>query len=162
MAGANRITRSVAPKSLFESALAVIDATVSINQGDLVVFDDTNNRLKKAAAEAEGSTFLGIMRDTIVLGKLAKVYSTDVDTSSAITDVGGPLYGVIAKLVLKSGDTLAPGDDVFLDPANGTFHVSSTGTKSIGIHVGASITGDGVKRVEIHLGCRAKNDVLKF
>lgn len=162
MAGVNKITRSVSPKSIFPSALAVISSSVSFNQGDLLVFDDTNNVLKKPAAETEGLTFLGMAQCTIVSGKLAKPYTTDVDASSAITDIPGPVYGVIAKVILKNADVIAPGDLVFLDPANGTRNVSVTGTKAIGIYVGAAFTGNGTSEIEVHLGCRHPADQLKF
>lgn len=163
MPGVNTIVRSVAPKSLFESARAVITAAVSFNQGDLLVFDDTNNRLKVPAAEAEGSTFLGVARVTIVNGKLASPYSTDVQASQAIQDIPGPVYGVVAKCVLKTGDTIAPGDSVFLDPATGTRGVTVTGTKAIGVYQGKAIAGAAAgTEIEVLIGCRHNNDVLKY
>ena len=59
MSGKNTITRSVAPKSVFLSAQAVISSAVSLNQGDLIVFNDTTNLLALAAAETDGATYLG-------------------------------------------------------------------------------------------------------
>jgi hypothetical protein len=164
MAGKNRITRSVAPKSVFESAQHVIDATVSFNQGDLLVFDDTNNLLKKPAAEAEGSTFLGIAKVTIVDGKLASPYEgTAVDAAAAISDIPGPEYGSIAKLVLKTGDSINSGDLVYLDPASGTYHVSVAGTKAIGIYQGKDIaTAPAGQEIEVLLGARHPADTLRF
>lgn len=163
MAGKNRITRTVAPKSIFESAISVISSAVSFDQGDLLVFDDTNNRLKKPTAEAEGSTFVGIAQCSISSGKLLTPYVTDVDAAQAISDIPGPVYGVIAKLVLKTGDSINPGDDVYLDPASGSYHVSVTGTKSIGLYQGGALSSVAAgTQIEVLLGARAKNDVLKF
>lgn len=165
MAGTNRISRNGGvKKTLFPSALAVIDSTVSFNEGDLLVFDDTNNRLKVPAAEAEGSTFLGIAEVTVVSGKLASPYlGTAVDAANAISDIPGPAFNVVCKLTLKTGDTIAPGDDVFLDPATGTSGVTVSGTKAIGTYQGPAVASAPAGTiVEVLLGCRAKNDVLKF
>lgn len=163
MSGKNRIVRTVAEKSIFESAKAVVSAAVSFDQGDLLVFDDTANLLKKPAAEAEGATFVGIARCTIASGKLASPYTTDVDGSQAITEIPGPAYGVIAKLVLKTGDALNPGDQVFLDPAAGTHHVQAAGTKAIGIYagpaIGAAVAG---QEIEVLLGARHPGDTLRL
>jgi hypothetical protein len=163
MAGANRVTRSVSPKTIFPSARDVVNSSLSYNQGDLLVFDDTNNLIKKPAAESEGSTFLGLAPHTLVLGKLVRPYSTDVDASQAASEIPGPEYGVIAKLVLKTGAALNPGDSVYLDPANGTYHVQEAGTKAIGIYAGPAISSAVAGQlIEVLLGCRHPGDVLKF
>lgn len=163
MGGKNTIVRSVAPKSLFESAKAVIDATVSFDQGDLLVFNDTTNLLKKPSLETEGVTFLGVARVSIVLGELASPYNTDVVASQAIQDIPGPVYGVIAKCVIKTGDSINPGDAVYLDPGTGTRGVTVTGTKAIGLYQGAAIASAAAgTEIEVLIGCRAKDDTLKF
>jgi hypothetical protein len=163
MAGKNNITRSVAPKSIFPSARDVITSAVSFNQGDLLVFNDTSNILKVPSLETEGNTFLGVAPVTIVSGKLARPYSTDVDASAAISDIPGPVYGVICKLTLKTGDSINPGDLVYLDPATGTDGVTVSGTKSIGIYVGAAISSAAAgTKVEIHVGSRHPADSLRF
>lgn len=163
MAGVNNITRSVAPKSVFESALNVISSSVSFNQGDLLVFDDTNNVLKKPALETEGNTFLGVAPVTVVSGKIASPYNTDVVASQAVQDVAGPKFGVVAKLTLKTGITIAPGDLIYLDPATGTDGVTNTGTKAIGVYQGAAITTSAAgTKVEVLLGARFPEDTLKF
>lgn len=161
--GKNTIVRSVAPKSLFESAKSVISAAVSFNQGDLLVFDGAANLLKKPALETEGITFLGVARVSIVNGKLESPYNTDVVSSQALQDIPGPVFGVVAKCVLKTGDTIAPGDDVYLDPATGTRGVTVTGTKSIGTYQGIAIAGAAAgTEIEVLIGCRFPTDVLKF
>src|SRR4030042_1753531 len=115
-----KIVRSVAPKSLLPDARDFVDATVSYNQGDLLVFDDTNDLLAVPAAEAEGATFLGIAEQSIVLGKAVSPYQgTAVDASQALPQIAGPVYGVVAKLVSKTSDAWAAGDLAYLDPAPG-------------------------------------------
>ena len=163
MPGKNTIVRSVAPKSIFESAKAVIDNTVTFDQGDLLVFDDTNNLLKKPAAETVGLTFLGVARVSIVLGKLASPYNTDVVASQSIQDIPGPVYGVVAKCVAKTGITINPGDPIYLDPATGTRGVTNTGTKQIGIYQGKHIVGTAAGlEIEVLIGARHPGDTLKF
>lgn len=159
--GQNTIVRSVNPTSVFESAKSVIDATVDIEQGDLVVFDGTANLLKKAAAEAEGATFLGVMQVSIVDGKLKSPYSTDTLAAQSISDIPGPVCGVVAKCVAKTADAFAPGDLVYLDPATGTRGVTTTGTKAIGVYQGPAIASAAAgQEVEIMLGHRFPGDVL--
>ncbi len=161
MAGKNRIVRTVEAKTLFPSAKAVVDSTVNINQGDLVIFDDTNNLLALASAETDAATFLGIMIETIVDGKVAKPYVTDVDDSSAIMEIPGPQYGVVAKLVLKTSDAINPGDLVYLDPTAGAYHVSSAGTKAVGVYGGPAIASAAAgQEIEVLLGARHPDDSL--
>lgn len=163
MAGKNRIVRSVSEKTIFPSAKSVVSSAVSFAQGDLLVFDDTANLLKLPAAEAEGATFVGIAIETIVDGKLASPYVTDVDAAQAASEIPGPSYGVVAKLVLKTGDALNPGDLVYLDPASGTYHVQAAGTKAIGIYAGPAIASAAAgQQIEVLLGCRHPGDVLKL
>lgn len=162
MAGVNKITRSIAPKSVFESARAVISSAVSYNQGDLLYLNTTTHLLAVPAAETDGEFFLGIAQETIVSGKLASPYNTDVIASQAISDVAGPVYGVIAKLVSKTGDTWHAGDEAYLDPATGTRGVTSTGTKSIGIYQGPTVTAIAGQEIEVFLGTRYPSDVLSF
>lgn len=165
MAGINRIVRlGGEKKSLFPSALKVVTSAVSFEQGDFLVFDDTNNRLKVPAAEAEGSTFLGIAEVTVVSGKLATPYTgTAVDAANAISDIPGPAYNVVVKAVSKTGDAWAPGDAVYLDPATGTAGVTVSGTKAIGTYQGAVIaSATAGQQIEVLIGCRHPNDTLKF
>lgn len=164
MAGKNTITRSVSPKSIFESAQKVIDSSVSWLQGDLLVFDDTANLLKVPAAEAEGVTFVGVARCDLVDGKLRSPYSgTAVDAAQAISDVPGPVYGIVAKCVLKTGDSINSGDEVYLDPATGSRGVTVTGTKSIGLYMGGAIVAAVAgTEIEVLIGSRHPADVLQF
>lgn len=164
MAAKNRITRSIAPKSIFESAISVISSSVSFDQGDLLVFDATNKVLKKPAAETEGNTFLGIAKVSISSGKLVSPYQgTAVDAAAAISDIPGPAYGVIAKLIAKTGDAFTAGQEVYLDPVSGSQNVQAAGTKAIGIYVGPAIaSATAGQEIEVHLGCRYPEDAIKF
>lgn len=111
----NNIVRSVAPKSIFESAKTVIDATVSYNQGDLIAFDGSANLLKAVTAYGDAVGFLGVAKQTIVLGVVKSPYTgTAVDAAQAVEDIAGPVYGVVASLILKTADAFNPGDKVYL------------------------------------------------
>lgn len=159
----NNIVRSVSPKSVFPDAQSVISGAVSYNQGDLLVFDDSANLIALPSAESDGATFLGLATETLVSGVLARPYTTPVDASAAISAVPGPCYGVVAKLVLKTGSSLSPGDLVYLDPSTGAQAVQPTGTKAIGMYQGSTISSSSAGQlVEVLLGCRHPGDVLKF
>lgn len=163
--GVNKITRSVAPKSVFESAQAVITSAVSFNQGDLLILNTSSHILAKPAAEADGLTFLGIARVSIASGVLVNPITgtVDADVSSAIADIPGPQYGVVAKLVIKTSDSISPGQLVYLDPATGTRGVTVTGTKAIGVMQGAAVTSAAAgTEIEVLLGARYPSDVLTF
>lgn len=163
MAGVNTLARRVAPKAVFVDAKSVVDSTVSFNQGDLLVFDATANLLKKPSAETEGATFLGVAVVTIVSGKPAGVYSTDVDASASIQSIPGPEYGDVHRVILKGGDAIEPGDLVYLAPATGTRAVTVTGTKAIGVYQGKALTAaTGGTEIEVMIGARFGGDVLKF
>lgn len=166
MGAINNIVRSVSPKSVFPSAVSVVTSAVSYNQGDLLVFDDTNNRLKVPAAETEGNTFVGVAINTVVSGKLVGPYTGIPDavlnTATPFEDMAGPLYGVVVRCVAKTGVAFAPGDLVFLDPATGTTGVTTTGTKSIGVYQGGTIaSATAGQQVDCLLMARFPNDTVK-
>lgn len=154
MSGKNIIVRNVAPVAVFESAKNVIDATISFNQGDLLFLDTTNHLLKTFAAESDSANFQGVAQATVVLGKIASPYNTDVVGSQSVQDVPGPIVGVVAKLVLKTGDSLNPGQLVGLYPAAGTRGVSSTvTTNAIGVYQGALISSAVAgQEIEVFIG----------
>lgn len=158
----NRIVRSVAPKSLFPDAGKLVTSSTSWNQGDLLKYDPADQKLKVVAAEADNTTFCGIAPVKVVNGKLASPYQgTAVDAAQALgMDIPGPVAGVVAGMVGKTGDAFNPGDLVYGDPADPAT-VSSAGTKAIGIYVGPAIAGNpagGI--VECLLGHRYPADSL--
>lgn len=162
MAGVNNIVREIAPKSIFDDASAVTSATEDFNQGDLLVLD--SGVIKKAAAEADGATFLGVSKISVVDGKLLSPYSgTAVDAAQAKGVLCGPVYGVVAKLILKTGEALAVGGLVYLDPATGGRGVAASGTKAIGVYQGAAIASAVAgQQIEVLVGARFPQDALKF
>ena len=153
MSGLNTITRAVAPKSAFESAKNVISSAVSFNQGDLLVLDTTTHLLKVAALEADGANFQGVAVVTVVSGKIASPYNTDVVASQSVQDVAGPVVGVVVKAILKTGEALNSGGLVYLDPATGTRGVAASGTKPVGVYQGAVISSAAAgQEIEIYIG----------
>jgi len=165
MSGLNTLRRKIATKSAFESAKAVIASDVSFDQGDLLYFNTSTDKISRLSSEGDAATFLGIAPVTISNGKIPSPYSTPVDASRAIADIPGPQYGDIHACLLKPGDTLAAGDNVYASPSDGNRYVSVSGTKAIGIYQGGAVTGassDTPTTVEILIGCRYPNDTLKF
>jgi len=159
MAGTNAIKRSVAPNAVFESATAQTDATVSYEQGDLLCL--LTGLIQKPAAEADGATFLGVARETVVLGKLARPYTTDVDASQAASEIPGPQFGIEAEVISKTGDAWAVGGLVYLDPATGARGVTSAGTKAIGVYLGPVIAAATAgQKIIIRVGHRFPGDTL--
>jgi hypothetical protein len=161
----NNIVRSVRPGAVFESAKSVITTAVSYNQGDLICFDDTNNRLKAVALTADAATILGVAIQTIVSGKVVGPYSgTAVDASVALSDLKGPVYGVVASLKLKVGDSFAPGDKVYVTVTDAqTVTVTDPGDANhIGIYQGAAVTAAAGSKGDIMVGNRFGGTGLQF
>lgn len=114
----NNVVRSVSPKSLFESALAVLSSSVSYNQGDLLAFDNTNKVVKAVTGDGQSANLLGVARQKVVNGVVASPYSTSNDSSQAIEDNAGPVYGVVCFFTLTTGDAFNPGDKVYVTTTN--------------------------------------------
>lgn len=153
MSGVNRITRTINQKSAFESAYSMVSSTSSWNQGDLLCLDTTNHVIKAVAAETDSANFLGIATQSIVNGVEVSPYGTAVAASRAITDLEGPIVGIIARVQLKSGDSLVPGSKVGISPTTNVFCVSSTiTTQFVGVYAGPAITAGASTFVEIYFG----------
>jgi hypothetical protein len=158
----NRITREVAPKSLFADATPVIDSTVSFNQGDLLYLDESAHLLKPLTGEGAGATFCGVAPVTVISGKLGSPYAglTKVDAASGTPRIPGPVFGVVAKLISKTGDAWAPGCAVYGTNNLDAQHVSSSGTKQIGVYQGVTIGSAAAgQEVEVLLLSREPGDV---
>jgi hypothetical protein len=157
----NRIVREISPGSLFPDASKYVTSTTDWNQGDLLMFDTATQLVKKLVAEADAATFLGIAISTVVDGKPASPYTTDVDASQATAGIPGPRHGVIAKMIAKTGDAFDRGDLVYADPATDANVVSSAGTKAIGVYVGNTVAAAAAgQEIECSLGHRYPGDVL--
>ena len=148
----NRITRSVSPKSVYESAINVIDATVSFNQGDILCLD--SGLLKAVAADADGATVLGVAQATISSGKVVGPYAgLATSAAQAIEDIAGPVYGVVVRMKLKSGDSFVPSGAVYACAVDAQT-VSSAGSNQIGIFQGPAITAGSSSEGEILIGAK--------
>lgn len=159
MAGKNTLARKIATKMIFPDIKHLLDTTVSFDQGDLLCL--IGGLVKKASAETDGATFLGIAPVTVVAGKFPSVYHTDVDASAAVGAMVGPEYGDVHKVMLKAGDSLAAGDVVYLNPTAGGRGVQASGTKAIGVYQGKAVTAPtGGLEIEVLIGCRYPADAL--
>jgi len=164
MAGVNKITRSVAPKTLLCDADKYVSAAVSYNQGDLLIFDVGTGLIDNPAAEVDGAKFVGVALQDVVAGKVRSPYTgTDVDAAQGLPALAGPQFGVVVKCISKTGDSWVVGQAAFLDPATGTRGVSSAGTKAIGIFQGKAVAAAAAgQEVEVLLGARYPTDTLIF
>lgn len=157
----NTIVRSVAPRSIFEDATEVV-GSLTCNQGDFLVF--TGGVLAKPALESEGNVMLGIAQQTLVSGKPASPYQgTAVDAAQSGPAQPGPVCGVIARCVPKTGDAFTKGCAVYLYPTVHARGVSSSGTKKIGVYQGATIASAlSGNEIECLIGSRYPDDSLSF
>jgi hypothetical protein len=159
----NTIVREVAPKSIFEDMTKLVPATLDVNQGEFLVYDTGTFQVRKPTLETEGNVVLGIAKQTLVDGKPTSPYQgTAVDAAEGIPALVGPVYGVIARCVAKTGDVFQPGGLAYLDPATGGRGVSSAGTKSVGVYQGKNITATAGQEIEVLIGARYPGDVLQF
>lgn len=162
----SRITRSISPKSIFEDLQGKVAATTDFSTGDLLIWNATNVAVELPTVETQGSTFLGISDVSVLDGVLKGPYTgiTDNNAATPSYEIKGPIYGVYAMVVLKTGESLALGGAVYLDPATGTRGVAASGTKQIGTYVGATaISGSAAGlQIEVLLGSRFPADTLKF
>lgn len=161
MSAKNRETRGgLGAKSLFPSALDLISSASTFDQGDLLCLDTSTHRIRRYSAETDGEFACGISRATIVSGVMKSAYTTDVDASAGISDIPGPVYGLVAKLVLKTGDSINPGDLVYWDADQ---RVAASGTKAIGIMQGKAVSSAAAgTQIEVLLGARSPEDTLQF
>lgn len=160
----NNIVRSVAPKSLFESLKPVLSASSTWNQGDLLAFDATNKIVIAATGAGSAANILGVARNTMSSGKMPSPYQgTDVDASQAIEDAAGPVYGVVASLVLATGAAFNPGDPVYISSTDPQTVGSSATGSSVGIFVGAAVASAAAGQYgDILVGARYGMSGIEF
>lgn len=162
----NNIVRSVAPKSLFESAFPVLSTAVTYNQGDIIAFDTSSKILKPFSATGDAANILGVARQTLVSGKAASPYQgTAVDAAQGISDVAGPVYGVVASLVLTTGDTVTPGAKVYasaVDPQTVTATDNASGA-FLGLYQGRGVTSAASgTQIPVLIGARYNLPGIQF
>jgi hypothetical protein len=167
MSGKNRIvvTPLSIARSMFPFSGGFLRSTISFDQGDLLIMDwDVNSKafLRTPQAGDDFQFFCGISPSTVKNGWLARPYSTPTDAAAPPCEVSGPTFGVIAKMVLKSGDTVYTGDSIDWDSASGNAHsvTNVNGGMSIGFYVGADVAiGDGVKEIEVMICSRFPSSI---
>lgn len=164
----NFIKKSIAPKSIFDDQSSVVDSTVSFNQGDLIVLDTSTHLLKTIAAAGSGelgTNFVGMARVSISLGvPISPIQGTDNDGQLGIPAEAGPVFGVTALVILKTGDALVAGGLVYPDGASGTRNVTSTvgSKKPIGVYQGPAISSAASgQQIEVLLGAQYPSGALQ-
>lgn len=164
----NNIIRGGAQgRSIFPSALPVLSSAVNYNQGDLLCYDGTNHVLIPAAT-GNFANFLGVAINTVVNGVAKSPYQgTAVDASTAASDMGGPLYGVVVTLTADTGSNVYPGSPVYISSvgAQNVTSVDPSSADSIGIYMGtqgtiASTTAG--QKIDILIGSRYAQNGLRF
>lgn len=154
----NNIVRSVAARSLFDSAKKVLTSSVTFNQGDLIAFDTSNHILKAVSATGDAANILGVAVEKISSGVVSSPYTgTAVDSSVAIEDIKGPVYGVVATMTMKTGDTFHPGDKAYVVASDAqTVTATNPGDGNyIGIYQGALVSSASAGQTgEFLIGCR--------
>lgn len=161
----NIIRQGAQGRSMFASALPVLSSAVNYNQGDLLCFDDSGNVLIPAAT-GNVANFLGVAINTVVNGVPASPYQ-GVPVTEGPSDMGGPLFGVVATFTLDTSSSLNPGDLVYLS-AVGVQNVapSDPGSNgSIGVYTGTQgvlSSSSAGQKVDILLGARFRMSGLTF
>ena len=162
----NNIVRSVAPKSIFESAKDVLSTTNDWNQGDLLAFDTTAKVIKAVTATADAQFILGVAKNTVVDGKVKSPYQgTAVDAAAAYEDIAGPVYGVIVELTMKTGDAFAHGDKIYVTTTDAqTITVTDPGDHyHIGVYQGKTVASAAAGQKGLFLiGARYGSEALQF
>lgn len=159
----NTVARRVARNTVYADIQALVGASTSFNQGDLLIMNTSTHTVAKPAIESDGSTFLGVAPVTVVNGKLPAIYNSAVDASVGTPSIPGPEFGDEIFVMLKASDSLNPGDLVYLDPASGAQFVKSVGSAAIGVYIGAAITaGASGTQIVIKCGCRYPSNTLRL
>jgi len=141
--GRNNLVRSVNPQSLFESAYPVLSSACNWNQGDMLMYDATNNILNAVTGTGSAANLVGVAVQTIVNGKVPSPYQgTMVDASQGISDIAGPQYGCVFSMFLTSGNTFTPGLPVYIGADAQTVTTTAVGS-SVGIYQGVEVTPSG-------------------
>jgi hypothetical protein len=135
----NNIVKSNRPGSLFDDCSKLVSSTTDWNQGDLIVL--VAGVLKPLdEATAQGALLVGVARQTIVDGKQLSPYQgTAVDAAQARSSLAGPISGVTATLVLKTGDAFAPGALVYGVDADPQTVTSVLDGAPVGVYNGPNV-----------------------
>jgi hypothetical protein len=146
----NRIVRQVAPNSVFPDLTSLVSSACTWNQGDLLYLDTATHLVKPLDTDNHAQYQLGIAVQSVVAGKPKAVYTgTAVDGSTAIEALAGPVFHVVAKMKLKSGDSFVPGAVVYYGGDAQT--VSVTGTYDVGVYQGPALTAASGSEGNVYL-----------
>jgi hypothetical protein len=172
MAGKSTVVRQIGEKQIFPDVKNLTTSAISYNQGQTLCFDSVTNLVRACTAQADSNNFLGIAALDVSSGKpLSPYQGTAVDASQAVPSMNGPLYGDTFLMTIKTGDSLTPGQDVYLYPSAGyngvasSAGVAATGINPIGVYVGTQGTVSSAAastQVECLIGARFPNNILKF
>lgn len=163
----NTIVKSNQLKMLVDRIDHLVDSTTNFKKGDLLVFDNSTSKVKAISSESESINLIGISQVEVVNGKTKSAYlGTSVDDAQGGVGIVGAAFGVVAKLKLKSGESLNPGDLVYSDPSIDAQTVKAsgaTGAEPIGIYWGNAITSTSNNtEIEVLIGARYPDNKIKF
>lgn len=159
----NNVIFSVRPGAVFEDVdPSMIASDATWNQGDQMVWDSVNARITTVSDEASAVTFLGVARQSVVNGKEVQPYTTDSSANQARVNLAGPQFGSVYQFNLKSGDTFTAGAPVYAYPVGGKNYIQASGTKSIGVFQGPTITAASSDTGLALIGHRYPGDILDF
>ena len=154
-------------RSVFPSALPVLSSSVSYNQGDLLCFD-TSNHVLITAVTGNSANLLGVAINTVVNGVPKSPYQgTAVDASEGASDMGGPLFNVVATFFLDTGAGAYPGQLMYISnvgPQNVT-SVSAGGMLPMGIYSGSQgtiVSAASGSRIDVLVGETYTQAALNF
>jgi hypothetical protein len=160
---ANTIVRTISLNQIFPDIRTLVPATATWAQGDLLMFDPVNYVVNRLPSEASATTFLGIADQDMSAGNVVSPYSTSNNAAIAVPALNGPLFGVVAQLILQTGTTLHGGDPIYASPTtNAGQGCAATGTKIIGVYQGPAVTTSTAGQViEVSIMARYPGDTLK-
>lgn len=157
--GKNTVNKQIREGAVIPDVKSFTNASISYNQGDLLIFDTANNVVRAPSAEAECAAFLGIASLDVVSGFPRSPYISQVDASQGVTSMEGPIYGNTFNMVLQTGTTMNPGAALYGSPVAVGVEpnnlVAATGTYQIGVYVGPVVTSSAAGQVvEVLIGRR--------
>lgn len=154
------VVKSGPGKSLFESGKNATGSGSTWHQGDLICYDTSLKYCRAVTATGDGVTFVGISDNQVISGQLNSPYAglTPVDAAQVTPDFVGPKYGVIGRMILKTGDAFVDGGKVYLANGLDCQSVSSSDPGDgnyIGIFQGPSVSSAAAGQLgDVLIGAR--------
>lgn len=144
-----------------EIDISLIASDSTWDQGDLLILN-ASNFIKRGAAEADYSAALGIAAQSVVNGKVVSPYSTDSTSNQALVPLAGPIFGIVATMNLKSGDTFTKGQLVYANPGTLFNEVQAAGAKAVGVYQGPTVTAVASSTGDVLIASRYPGDTFKI